>query len=172
MNRSHDSKVAVKLAWFTSYVTVLLIAVLAALMWFLGKDYAKDSPLILVVLVVLDAGALGGCLYNLRAITKHTEQMDFYPHFQLTYLLRPLNGAVCGFFVFALFYGGVLTLTVGESSPNLNTKTLVLYIAVALLAGYGSHEFLKKVKDVNGTLFALSDSERQVEKKDDHGPEQ
>jgi hypothetical protein len=65
-------------------------------------------------------------------------------HFKLTYRLRPINGAICGLFVFALLDGGVLTLTVGQAPSILNSQTPALYIGLAILAGYGSHEFLKK----------------------------
>ena len=88
------------------------------------------------------------------------QEQDFFDHFELTYRLRPVSGALCGIFVFALVYGGVLTLSVGSDTVLIEERAAVLYLGITLLAGYGSHEFLRKVKDLNRTLFALSASGR------------
>ena len=163
----HDANLAKRLARFTSIVVVLLLAAFAyvfaggppfPLETTAGTDWSWRAAVIVMTLI---GGALGGCLYNFRGITKHMENRDFYPHYGLSYYLRPLSAALCGIFVFALVYGGVLTLTLGKSAAVLDHRSIVLYIAIALLAGYGSHEFLRKIKDLNRTLFALSESERE-----------
>ena len=122
------------------------------------RSYAGRIALVLMMLI---SGAIGGCLYNFRGITKHMQNQDFFSHFELTYRLRPFSGALCGLFVFALIYGGVLTLTLGQAGAELDYRSMVLYVALSLLAGFGSHEFLRKVKDINRTLFALSEGERR-----------
>ena len=166
LSEEHDADLAKRLAWFTSVVVVLLLAIF-------GYVYSGGPPFPLettagahwswraaVIVMTLSGGALGGCLYNFRGITKHMENRDFYRYYELSYYLRPLSAALCGIFVFALVYGGVLTLTPGKSAAELDHRSIILYIAIAFLAGYGSHEFLRKIKDLNRTLFALSEAER------------
>lgn len=178
--QGHDAELARRLARFTSIVVALLL-VAFGYVYAGGPPFPQESTTgtdwswrIAVIVMTLIGGALGGCLYNFRGIAKHMENQDFLSHYELTYYLRPLSGALCGIFVFALVYGGVLTLTFGKSASVLDHRTIVLYIAIALLAGYGSHEFLRKIKDLNRALFALSEAERRediegksAEKRDD-----
>ena len=177
----HDADLAKRLAGFTSVVVIFLLA-LFAYVYSGGPPFPLETTpgthwswRAAVIIMTLSGGALGGCLYNFRGITKHMENRDFYRHYGLSYYLRPLSAALCGIFVFALVYGGVLTLTLGKSAAVLDHRSIILYIAIALLAGYGSHEFLRKIKDLNRTLFALSEAERWDDiqenrpKKDDDG---
>ena len=161
----HSPAVAGALARFTALAAAVLLALFAWL-------YAGAPPFDVgpasggawrgaMIVMVLASGAIGGCLYNFRGLTKHVQDRDFFPRYALSYRLRPFSGALCGLFVFALVYGGVLTLTLDRSEAVMDHRSAILYVAIALLAGYGSHEFLRKVKDINRTLFALSDAERQ-----------
>ena len=64
--------------------------------------------------------------------------------------------------VFFLLVGGALTLNIssieGGTLTTVTTIGLMPYVAFALLAGYASREFMLKMKDVAGSLFALSNS--------------
>ena len=103
------------------------------------------------------AGILGGCLYNFRGLVKHTQDDDFRPTYQLSYYLRPISGGVSGVIVFFLLLGGAMTLNIGRPSDGVTWGTLLgrmPYIAFALLAGYASHEFMLKMKDLAESLFA------------------
>ena len=112
-------------------------------------------------LLVLFSGAFGGCLYNFRGIKKHLEDNDFVGRYTQSYLLRPISAAMCGVFVFFLVLSGVLVMSVGDADlHSKKVKSIMLYVAISMLAGYGSHEFLKKVKDIMKTVFALSEQEK------------
>ena len=109
--------------------------------------------------VMFVAGALGGCLYNLRGIAKHSAESDYRGEYNLSYYLKPLSGGVCGVVVFFMLLGGALALNSGTQGSNLAWSTLngrMPYIAAALLAGFASHEFMLKLKDIARALFALS----------------
>ncbi len=173
MTELQNTKLAKRLALFTSVITFLLVLLfLSVYEWGLPlKEMPLDKPgRSAVILLVLVGGALGGCLYNFRGITKHMQDGDFHERYELTYRLRPLSGALCGLFVFALVYGGVLTLTLGTAEADINSRSAILYIAISLLAGYGSHEFLRKIKDINHSIFALSDSEQRNSKPTPEAP--
>ena len=111
----------------------------------------------LILTLMFLAGSIGGCLYNFRGITKHLTQENFYPRYEMSYLTRPVSGGLCGLFVFVLVYGGVLTLSVSVDEALLSMQAVMLYVAISLLAGYGSHEFLHKVKELNKAIFAVQD---------------
>lgn len=120
---------------------------------------------LVVIGMMFFAGSLGGGLYSIRGISKHTTYEDFKARYRMSYLVRPLSAGICGVFVYILLVGGVLTLTLGQNvEGDLDAGGLMPYAALALLAGYGSHEFLKKVKDINSTIFALSSSEQEKDK--------
>jgi hypothetical protein len=106
------------------------------------------------------AGALGGCLYNFRGLTKHSQLGDYREEYNLSYYLRPLSAGISGLMVFFLLLGGALTLNVGSQfqSDHPTWQSLIgrmPYVALSLLAGYGSQEFMMKLKDLAETLFAL-----------------
>lgn len=123
----------------------------------------SDAAAIVEVLVftsilMLASGALGGCLYNFRGLVKHSQDNDFNPHYNLSYQLRPLQGALSGLMVFFLLLGGALTLNIDAGSGAMAWSTVpgvLPYIAFGVLAGYASHEFMLKLKDLAESLFAL-----------------
>jgi len=118
-------------------------------------DLKRVSVLTMVFMFV--AGVLGGCLYNLRGLTKHTSANDYSPSYDLSYYLRPISSGICGLMVFFLLLGGALTLNIGTSGTSgmswLTFAGRMPYIALSLLAGYGSHEFMLKLKDVADSIF-------------------
>ncbi|MEH6472734.1 MAG: hypothetical protein V7752_15935 [Halopseudomonas sp.] len=159
----HSPVLARSMAKFTVVTAAILVAVFIYL--YSGAppfDVSADSSgpwRGVMVLLMLLAGAIGGCLYNFRGITKHITQQDFYPRYEISYLIRPVSGALCGLFVFVLVYGGVLTLSVPSHETLPTMRAVMLYVAISLLAGYGSHEFLHKVKDLNKAIFAVQDED-------------
>lgn len=115
-----------------------------------------------IFLLVLFSGAFGGCLYNFRGIKKHLEEDDFKSNYIQSYFLRPISAAMCGIFVFFLVLSGVFVLSVGNAEiHSREIRSIMLYVGISMLAGYGSHEFLKKVKDIMKTVFALSEQEKK-----------
>ena len=136
------------------------------------KPFQDGTHRLGVFLRVLSAGAIGGCLYNFRGIKKHLAQDNWESRYFHSYLLRPLSAAVCGLFVFVLFMSGVLVLTVGKADIHTHdVESILLFVALSILAGYSSHEFLKKVKDIMKTVFSLSELEHEDEKRRDNSGE-
>lgn len=108
--------------------------------------------------VMFMGGALGGCLYSFRGLTKHSADQDYAEGYNLSYYLRPMAGGISGLMVFFLLLGGAMTLNLG-SDGSFSWATFsgrMPYIAFAILAGYGSQEFMLKLKDLAESLFALS----------------
>ncbi len=147
---------------------ILLCGMLALLPNVTSQSDASGSPMNLGHLLAMTtvamflAGALGGCLYNFRGLIKHSTDDDYEVRYNLSYYLRPVSGGVSGVIVFFLLLGGAMTLNVG--SPNAGAVWTTLlgrmpYVAFSLLAGYGSNEFMAKLKDLAESLFALKKKE-------------
>lgn len=124
-----------------------------------GSDAAAIvEVLVYTSILMLASGALGGCLYNFRGLVKHSQENDFNPHYNLSYQLQPLQGALSWLMVFFLLLGGALTLNIDSGSGTMAWSTVpgvLPYIAFGVLAGYASHEFMHKLKDLAESLFAL-----------------
>ncbi len=130
------------------------------------KDAAGNSGYRLVVIATLVAmfvaGAAGGTLCNLcndnllaflkgNPKDKSESEIDFY--------FRPLRGAVTGLLAFFLGNLLVASLSINATEQSWATMTGRLpYIAVAILAGYASPEFMYRLKEVAKTVFAKEDN--------------
>ena len=155
-----------------AYTTLTVIAAAVAFVWLLlslpAADPSAVSPDDLTLrglfartaAVMLVAGVMGACLYNFRGLSKHSASGDYHGNYDLSYFLRPLAGGISGLMVFFLLLGGAMTLNIGAHEESFAWATLLgrmPYIAFSLLAGYGSHEFMLKLKDLADSLFALRD---------------
>jgi hypothetical protein len=124
---------------------------------------------IFTILLMTIAGGIGGCLYNFRGLIKHSADADYSYSYNLSYYLRPLAGAISGLIVFFLLLGGALTLNIDSISGNNNIPSWATfpgrmpYIVFALLAGYSSHEFMLKMKDISESIFALRRNQKDGE---------
>lgn len=104
------------------------------------------------------AGIVGGALSNFRGLIKHSSERDYGIHWNLSYYLRPPSGGLCGLVVFFLLLGGAMVLTIGTTATTSAWSTQVgrmPYIAMALLSGYASTEFMAKLKELAQSIFAL-----------------
>lgn len=110
--------------------------------------------------MMLCCGALGGCLYDIRGLIKHSAEDDFDACYRLSYYLRPFAGALSGLIVFFLLLGGALAFNLTPQNGNdvMGWKTFagrMPYITFGLLAGYASHAFMMKLKEVADSVFSV-----------------
>ena len=158
---------------YNVFLAVFLSAALATLIAYTPslpandelKEAADTSVYRLVVIATLIAmfiaGAAGGtlcnlCNENLLAFLKNNRsensdsEIDFY--------LRPLRGAVTGLLAFFLGNLFVTSLSINAAEQSWATMTGRLpYIAVAILAGYASPEFMHRLKEVAKAMFSKGD---------------
>lgn len=149
---------AVSLAVFVALIALLPVVPAEGLTGTIAVPPLKQVAVLTMVFMFV-AGVLGGCLYSLRGLTKHTSANDYSPSYDLSYYLRPISSGICGLMVFFLLLGGALTLNIGSSGASgmswLTFAGRMPYIALSLLAGYGSQEFMLKLKDVADSIFAI-----------------
>jgi len=170
-----EGKPSKKVVLYVITLTALSLAVFVALIALApalpaeGLSGSVTAPsfrhvAVLTMVFMFVAGVLGGCLYSLRGLTKHTSANDYSPSYDLSYYLRPISSGICGLMVFFLLLGGALTLNIGNSGTSglswLTFAGRMPYIALSLLAGYGSHEFMMKLKDVAQSVFAIQSGDK------------
>jgi hypothetical protein len=86
-------------------------------------------------------GALGGVAIGLFGLYSHIQARDFDPKYRLWYICKPIVGGIFGWFVFLVFYVGLVAVQSG--SGKLNPW---LFYATAFLAGF-SERFTIKIVD-------------------------
>jgi hypothetical protein len=106
------------------------------------------------------SGVLGGCLFDIRGLIKHSIAEDYDRRFDLSYVLRPIAGFLTGIIAFFLLLGGALTFTTHGITEGAGWSTFagrMPYLAVGILSGYSSQVFMMKLKDVSDAIFAPRD---------------
>ena len=145
---------------FAGLAGVAFAILLARLPNLFGEAPVTDLTRVFVMTMaaMFAGGALGGSLYNFRGLIKHSAEEDYLDAYNLSYYLQPVSGGISGLLVFFLLMGGVMSFTGGgaETSPSWITfQGRMPYLAFGILAGYGSHEFMLKLKDVAESLFTI-----------------
>jgi hypothetical protein len=127
-----------------------------------------------MLLTAIVAGALGGTLCNLRGLFKYNRDNrgQFPTKFERPFYIRPFMAALVGLFSFFLgsFLNSALSSAAGLSWTTLTGR--MPYIAVALMAGFVSQEFMERLKEVAVTLFATdaaNDEDAQAQPGGDGG---
>jgi hypothetical protein len=108
-----------------------------------------------VMLFTLLAGALGGVLCNLRGIFKYSmEDAVLLEKMLLSYYIRPFMGAICGLFTY--FVANLLVTSLSVQPPiaeGIVFSNFIAAIGLAMIAGFGSYEFMNRLKETARTLF-------------------
>ena len=160
---------------YTVVITLLALSGLLAVLNLIDKHQSdtQSLPLSHLVILVLMAGAVGGCLFNMHSLIKHIDRGDFRKNHTIGYYLHPISGAVCGLIVVILLLGGVLTLGLGELAKQVvlqHPGKLMPFIAVAIIAGYGSRQFKKKLDELADTFFRTDDNKKARDNKENGQP--
>jgi len=125
---------------------------------------------VMTMAMTLCCGALGGCLFNMRGLIKHALEKNFEMAYKAAYILQPFAGALSGFIVFLVLVGGLFSM---EVQPPHNTtgeldwiilRRQLPFMAFATLAGYASHVFMMKLKDIAEVLFSIPERVNPVTK--------
>jgi hypothetical protein len=132
--------------------------------------HALQHLFVMTLGMTLCCGALGGCLFNMRGLIKHTSEKDFEIAYQLAYIMQPFAGAVSGFIVFLILVSGLLSIGVQPPHPATGDmewiflKQQLPFMAFATLAGYASHVFMMKLKDIAEVIFSIPERVNPVTK--------
>ncbi|MGB9467496.1 MAG: hypothetical protein WBR10_20475 [Candidatus Acidiferrum sp.] len=143
MERAEASIQAEPLAWNLfwldlAYLVALLIIGYVTYEW---RTYWLWEKFITLHAATAWFGALGGVTIGLFGLYTHIQARDFDPKFKLWYISKPIMGGIFGWFVFLVFYVGLVAV-----QQNMDhTNPLLLYV-IAFLAGF-SERFTIKIVD-------------------------
>jgi len=96
-------------------------------------------------------GALGGIAVALYGIYSHVQVRDFDAKYELWYLCKPVIGAIFGWFVYLVYYVGLVSV----QGVTVDVKTPAVPYAIAFLAGF-SERFTVQIIDKLMEVLATS----------------
>lgn len=100
-------------------------------------------------------GALGGCVYCLRAVyLNRCVEARWDDDWNTWYYLRPLVSFLVGGISFIFLKAGLLVL---DSAPD-NGSSLYGFLAFAFIAGLNVDNFMKKVEEIAETTWGVGKS--------------
>jgi hypothetical protein len=102
-------------------------------------------------------GAVGGVTIGIYGIYSHISAKDFDATYRLWYICKPVMGAIFGWFVFLVYYVGVISAQAGSrtgiSSPELS------YL-IAFLAGFSERFTIKTIDRFMTVLTGGDDKDK------------
>jgi len=108
-------------------------------------------------------GMIGGSLYDIRGLIKHSMHDDFERLFTLSYLLRPVAGGLSSLIAFFLLLVGALGFSYSHDPVNgagwTTFEGRLPFLAVGFLAGYSSQVFMLKLKEIADAAFSSRERE-------------
>jgi hypothetical protein len=108
--------------------------------------------------MMICCGTIGGSLYDIRGLIKHSTNNDFDPLCTLSYLLRPIAGGLSSLVAFFLLLVGALGFSYSHDPVGGAGWTTfdgrLPYLAVGFLAGYSSQVFMLKLKEIADAAFS------------------
>lgn len=148
---SHESKpLALKLLLIEiSYLVALLLLGYFTYKWphFVLWDGLTDYPISMHLHTVW-FGALGGITIAIYGIYEHTHLRDFDPKYDLWYICKPLVGGIFGWFVYLIYYLGLVSVQGTAAKPN----TPELPYIISFLAGFSERFTLKMIDKLMSVL--------------------
>ena len=113
--------------------------------------------------MMICCGTIGGSLYDIRGLIKHSTHDDFEPLFTLSYLLRPIAGGLSSLIAFFLLLVGALGFSYSHDPVSgagwTSFDGRLPYLAVGFLAGYSSQVFMLKLKEIADAAFSSAERE-------------
>jgi hypothetical protein len=108
--------------------------------------------------MMICCGTIGGSLYDIRGLIKHSTHNDFDPLFTLSYLLRPIAGGLSSLVAFFMLLVGALGFSYSHDPVGgagwTSFDGRLPYLAVGFLAGYSSQVFMLKLKEIADAAFS------------------
>lgn len=113
--------------------------------------------------MMICCGTIGGSLYDIRGLMKHSARNDFDPLSTLSYLLRPIAGGLSSLIAFFLLLVGALGFSYSHDPVGgagwTSFDGRLPYLAVGFLAGYSSQVFMLKLKEIADAVFSSGERE-------------
>jgi hypothetical protein len=107
-------------------------------------------------------GAMGGVTIGIYGSYSHISAKDFDASFTLWYICKPVMGAIFGWFVFLVYYVGVVSAQAGSTTVDI--KSPELSYLIAFLAGFSERFTIKTIDRFMTVLTAGDDKNKDKSK--------
>ena len=154
---------AMPLAWELLAIETFYLLVILALGYLVKRypDYWLWTQLVGNSSKAAWFGALGGVTIGIYGLYTHVSAKNFDASFKLWYLCKPVMGAIFGWFVYLVYYVGVVSAQAnGTGSVGINNPELAFLIA--FLAGF-SERFTIKTIDRFMTVLTVGEDPKKTE---------
>ncbi len=160
--RARASAAAEPIAWQLLAIEILYLVVILGLGYFVQRYPAFWLWQDLVGNNAKAAwfGALGGVTIGIYGLYTHISTKDFDRSFRLWYLCKPVMGAIFGWFVYLVYYVGVISAT-GTSGSGAEINKPQLAFLIAFLAGF-SERFTIKTIDRFMTVLTVGEDPKKT----------
>lgn len=146
---------AARLLWIElAYLFVLLLLGYATLKW---PDCGVWKGVISQSLQTAWFGALGGITIGIYGLYSHVQQKDFDPKYKLWYLCKPIIGAIFGWFVYLIFFLGLVAV---QGMGDKMTKPELAFL-IAFLAGFSERFTIKMIDKLMSVLTTWEGKETE-----------
>jgi hypothetical protein len=161
--RAEASAKATPLAWTLLWVEASYLAVILALGYFVKRypGYGLWAGLVGLGAKAAWFGSVGGVTIGIYGLYTHISAKDFDPTFRLWYICKPVMGAIFGWFVFLVYYVGVVSAQAGE---KVDIKSPELSYLIAFLAGFSERFTIKTIDKFMTVLTAGDDKNKDKNK--------
>jgi hypothetical protein len=148
--------------WVGAGLLVMVIALIVALIVISGAanpgveltlfkgTITHDQVLLLGVLT---AGALGGCIHVATSFSDYVGNNEYKASWQYWYMIRPFIGGCLASAFYFLLRGGLLSLASADGGNQQQSPSFYGVTAIAFLVGMFSKQATDKLDDVFDTLF-------------------
>lgn len=116
-----------------------------------------------LLLGVLTAGALGGCIHVATSFSDYVGNAQYRARWEYWYVMRPFIGACLATAFYFLLRGGLLSLASPAAANPQQSPSFYGVTAIAFLVGMFSKQATDKLDDVFDTLFK---SNKDADRKD------
>ena len=135
---------ALPLAWKLLKLEIgyLVLLLLLGYLTYKWPDFVLWEDLVEYPLQTAWFGALGGITIAIYGIYEHIHLRDFDPKYELWYICKPLMGAIFGWFVYLIYFIGIISVQ-GLDSAKISHPELPYLIA--FLAGFSERFTLRLI---------------------------
>ena len=123
------------------YLVLLLLLGYITYKW---PDFVLWKGLVEYPLQTAWFGALGGITIAIYGIYEHIHLRDFDPKYELWYICKPLMGAIFGWFVYLIYFIGLISIQ-GIDIEKVKIKYPEFPYLIAFLAGFSERFTIRMI---------------------------
>lgn len=139
-------------------LTALIVLCVIPVIVFFSKI---ENDILRTLFYVGSSGGIGGAIFSIRGFYQNLGGETFKASWIWWYIFRPLISIVIGIFLYFLLVGGLLSIS---NTPDVTySKGVMLYCALAFLAGFSFTRFADKLDSLSEVMFSKKDKSDKID---------